>query len=71
MVTLTDINEHVYEYIPVLSRPMALYGVRETTWSNVFLGYLDKELKIAVGRPAFVSNKKLLETLERQKLFNR
>jgi hypothetical protein len=53
VVTLTDINEHVYEYIPVLSRPMALSGVRETTWSNVFIGYLDKELKIAVARPAF------------------
>ena len=53
VVTLTDINEHVYEYIPVLSRPMALEGVRETTWSNVFIGYLDKELKIAVARPAF------------------
>ncbi len=53
VVTLTDINEHVYEYIPVLSRPMALAGVRETTWSNVFIGFLDKELKIAVARPAF------------------
>ncbi len=53
VVTLTDINEHVYEYIPVLSRPMALTGQRETTWSNVFIGYLDKELKIAVARPAF------------------
>ncbi|CAF0767753.1 unnamed protein product [Brachionus calyciflorus] len=53
VVTLTDINEHVYEYIPVLSRPMALSGHSETTWSNVFIGYLDKELKIAVARPAF------------------
>jgi hypothetical protein len=53
VVTLTDINEHVYEYIPVLSRPMALAGLKETTWSNVFIGYLDKELKIAVARPAF------------------
>ncbi|RNA36114.1 Voltage-dependent calcium channel subunit alpha-2 delta-4 [Brachionus plicatilis] len=55
VVTLTDINEHVYEYIPVLSRPMALSGVKETTWSNVFIGYLDNELKIAVARPAFRS----------------
>ena len=53
VVTLTDINEHIYEYIPVLSRPMALSGLKETTWSNVFIGYLDKELKIAVARPAF------------------
>lgn len=53
VVTLTDINEHVYEYISVLSRPMALNNVRETAWSNVFIGYLDKELKIAVARPAF------------------
>lgn len=69
-MTLTDINEHVYEYIPVLSRPMALNAVHETTWSNVFLGYLDKELKIAVGRPAFVNNKRLLDALAKQKLFN-
>jgi hypothetical protein len=53
VVTLTDINEHVYEYIPVLSRPMALKNNPETAWSNVFIGYLDKELKIAVARPAF------------------
>jgi voltage-dependent calcium channel alpha-2/delta-4 len=39
VVTLTDINEHVYEYISVLSRPMALTGTSETTWSNVFIGY--------------------------------
>lgn len=71
VVTLTDINEHVYEYIPVLSRPMALNAVHETTWSNVFLGYLDKELKIAVGRPAFVNNRKLLEALEKQQLYNK
>lgn len=39
VVTLTDINEHVYEYISVLSRPMALTGTSETTWSNVFIGF--------------------------------
>ena len=63
--TLTDINEHAYEYIPVLSRPMALNAVHEITWSNVFLGYLDKELKIAVGRPAFVNNQKFIEKLKK------
>lgn len=71
VVTLTDINEHVYEYIPVLSRPMALNAVHETTWSNVFLGYLDQELKIAVARPAFVNNRKLIETLRKQQLYNK
>ena len=55
VVTLTDINEHVYQYISVLSRPMALMHRHETTWSNVFIGYLDKELKIAVTRPAFAN----------------
>jgi hypothetical protein len=70
VVTLTDINEHVYEYIPVLSRPMALNAVHETTWSNVFLGYLDKDLKIAVARPAFVNNRKLIETLKKQQLYD-
>lgn len=70
VVTLTDINEHVYEYIPILSRPMALNHVHETTWSNVFLGYLDKELKISVGRPAFVNNKKMLELLKKQQLYD-
>jgi hypothetical protein len=53
VVTLTDINEHVYDYISVLSRPMALRKDRETRWSNVFIGSLDHELKIAVARPAF------------------
>ena len=56
VVTLTDINEHVSEYISVLSRPMALMGAHETQWSNLFIGYLDKELKIAVARPAFVKS---------------
>ncbi len=70
VVTLTDINEHVYEYIPVLSRPMALNALHETTWSNVFLGYLDKDLKIAVARPAFVSNRKFIETLKKQQLYD-
>jgi hypothetical protein len=40
VVTLTDINEHVYEYISVMSRPMALKKKSETTWSNVFIGYI-------------------------------
>jgi hypothetical protein len=53
VATLADVNEHVHEYVPVMSRPMALMGVRETTWSNVFIGHIDKELKIAVARPAF------------------
>lgn len=63
VMTLTDINEHVYEYITVLSRPMALMGVHETKWSNVFIGYLDKELKIAVARPAFKYSDSILENL--------
>ena len=53
VATLADVNEHVHEYIPVLSRPSALKNVRESTWSNVFIGHVDKELKIAVARPAF------------------
>ncbi|RNA43662.1 voltage-dependent calcium channel subunit alpha-2 delta-3 isoform X2 [Brachionus plicatilis] len=60
VATLADINEHVHEYIPVLSRPMALTGRHETTWSNVFIGHLDKELKIAVARPAFKTKSSLL-----------
>jgi voltage-dependent calcium channel alpha-2/delta-3 len=60
VATLADVNEHVHEYIPVLSRPMALLGHHETTWSNVFVGHLDKELKIAVARPAFKYYFKLL-----------
>ena len=71
VVTLTDINEHVYEYIPVLSRPMALMGVRETTWSNVFIGYLDNELKIAVARPAFRSIKYNFTHFELNKYMNK
>ena len=62
--TLTDVNEHVHEYIPVLSRPMALLGHHETTWSNVFVGHLDKELKIAVARPAFKTRESLLAKLD-------
>ena len=69
VVTLADINEHVYEYIPVLSRSMALMGVHETTWSNVFIGYLDKELKIAVARPAFVNNTSFLAKLKPKKTY--
>ena len=42
VATIADVNEHVHEYIPVLSRPMALLGQHETTWSNVFIGHLDK-----------------------------
>lgn len=59
-VTLTDINEHVSKYISVLSRPMALLGIHETHWSNVFIGYLDKQLKIAAARPAFIRQEMLL-----------
>jgi len=54
----------VHEYIPVLSRPMALLGQHETTWSNVFIGHLDKELKIAVARPAFKTKSSLLAKTE-------
>lgn len=35
VATVADVNEHVHEYIPVLSQPMALLGHHETTWSNV------------------------------------
>lgn len=35
VATVADVNEHVHEYIPVLSQPMALSGHHETTWSNV------------------------------------
>jgi len=63
VVTLTDINEHIFQYIPVLSRPMALQGTHETTWSNIFIGFLDNELKIAVARPAFVNKTALLAKL--------
>ncbi len=58
--TIADVNEHVHEYIPVLSKPMALSGHHETTWSNVFIGHLDKELKIAVARPTFQKRETLL-----------
>ena len=64
VATIADVNEHVHEYIPVLSRPMALQGTHETTWSNVFIGHLDKELKIAVARPAFKTQKSLLAKSE-------
>lgn len=64
VMTLTDINEHVYEYITVLSRPMALMGVHETKWSNVFIGHLDKVLKIAVARPAFKYNYSYFEEMK-------
>jgi len=67
VMTLTDINEHVYEYITVLSRPMALMGVHETKWSNVFIGYLDKELKIAVARPAFKYKHSFLNATQKRK----
>jgi len=74
VVTLTDINEHIFQYIPVLSRPMALQGVNSSTWSNVFIGYLDKELKIAVARPAFLNNTallaKLIENTPKRNFFN-
>ena len=62
VATLADVNEHVHEYIPVLSRPMALKGVRESTWSNVFIGHVDKELKIAVAMPAFKNLTKINAT---------
>jgi len=42
---------------------MAIKGVHETQWSNVFMGYLDNELKIAVSRPAFIRQDSLLEEL--------
>ena len=64
VATLADVNEHVHEYIPVLSRPMALLGHHETTWSNVFVGHLDKELKIAVARPAFKTRESLLSKVD-------
>lgn len=64
VATIADVNEHVHEYIPVLSRPMALLGQHETTWSNVFIGHLDKELKIAVARPAFKTKESLLAKSE-------
>ena len=67
VATLADVNEHVHEYIPVLSRPMALAGYHETTWSNVFVGFMDKELKIAVARPAFKTKESLLQKLDHQK----
>ena len=67
VATLADINEHVHEYIPVLSRPMALTGRHETTWSNVFIGHLDKELKIAVARPAFKTKNSLLSKIDQIK----
>ncbi|CAF0767770.1 unnamed protein product [Brachionus calyciflorus] len=64
VATLADVNEHVHEYIPVLSRPMALTGKHETTWSNVFVGHLDKELKIAVARPAFKTKESLISKVD-------
>lgn len=67
VATLADVNEHVHEYIPVLSRPMALLGHHETTWSNVFVGHLDKELKIAVARPAFKTRESLLSKVDLNK----
>jgi hypothetical protein len=67
VATLADVNEHIHEYIPVLSRPMALMGVHETTWSNVFVGHLDKELKIAVARPAFKTKESLLAKVDLKK----
>jgi hypothetical protein len=66
VATVADVNEHVHEYIPVLSRPMALSGIHETTWSNVFVGNLDKELKIAVARPAFITRERLLSRIDLQ-----
>ncbi len=65
--TIADVNEHVHEYIPVLSKPMALSGHHETTWSNVFIGHLDKELKIAVARPAFKKRDSLFESHSKPK----
>jgi hypothetical protein len=67
IATLADASEHVHEYIPVLSRPMALRGVRVTTWSNVFVGFMDKELKIAVARPAFKTQKSLIDKIDHLK----
>jgi len=67
IATLADASEHVHEYIPVLSRPMALRGFRITTWSNVFVGFMDKELKIAVARPAFKTMKSLIDKIDHQK----
>ena len=67
VATIADVNEHVHEYIPVLSRPMALNGHHETTWSNVFVGHLDKELKIAVARPAFKTRDSLLSRVDLEK----
>ena len=67
VATLADVNEHVHEYIPVLSRPMALQGYHETTWSNVFVGFMDKELKIAVARPAFKTKESLLAKIDHEK----
>ena len=42
VATLADVNEHVHEYIPVLSQPMALLGLPETTWSNVNLRFFER-----------------------------
>ena len=70
VVTLTDINEHVYEYISVLSRPMSMMG-SETSWSNVYIGSLDHELKIAVSRPVFKETYSLLAEVERKQKFKR
>jgi len=54
----------VYSLIQqVVSQPMALMGVHETQWSSVFVGYLDKELKIAASRPAFIRHDSLLEEI--------
>jgi hypothetical protein len=64
VATIADVNEHVHEYIPVLSQPMALLGHHETTWSNVFIGYMDKELKIAVARPAFKTKQSLIDKVD-------
>jgi len=63
-VSLTDINEHVSKYVAVLSRPMAMMGIHETHWSNVFKGYLDNQLKISVSMPAFIRQDSLLDLMD-------
>lgn len=60
IVSSDSINEQVTKYVAVLSQPMALMGVHQTRWSSVFVGYLDKELKIAATRPAFIRHDSLL-----------
>lgn len=69
IISSDSINEHVSKYVAVVSQPMALMGAHETRWSSVFVGYLDKELKIAAARPAFIKHDSLLGIYLKQVLF--